>query len=250
MNWNADLYTGKHAFVFQYGQNLIEQLNPQPGETILDLGCGTGELTRQIADSGAKVIGIDSSPSMIEKARNSFPDIDFYVMEATSLAFDFPFDAVFSNAVLHWIPEKEKVIRQIYASLKKGGRMVVEFGGKGNVDRIVQALIISLQSKGYDARNFWYYPSVGEYATLLENAGFRVVMAQHYDRLTELADSENGMTDWIDMFGKNFFTGVSEEHKREVLNACKVLLQPTNYHNGKWYADYKRLKVHAVKENA
>jgi trans-aconitate methyltransferase len=248
MKWNADLYTGKHAFVFQYGQNLVELLNPQPNEVILDLGCGTGELTRQIADAGAKVIGIDNSPAMIEKARKSFPDIDFHVMEATSFTFDFPFDAVFSNAVLHWISEKEKVIHQLSTCLKKGGRIVVEFGGKGNVDSIVQAMLTSLRKRGYDAHNFWYFPSVGEYATLLENAGFRVRLAEHYERPTELADSENGITDWITMFGKNFFTGVSEEHQREVLNECKMVLKATNFHDGKWYADYKRLRIQATKE--
>ena len=117
-NWDTSLYDQKHAFVFEYGKGLIPLLQPQPGELILDLGCGTGHLTHAIAESGAHVIGIDSSASMIETAQSTYPHLEFLVADARDFSFASPFDAIFSNATLHWIIEAEQVARCIAASLK------------------------------------------------------------------------------------------------------------------------------------
>jgi trans-aconitate methyltransferase len=132
-NWNAALYENKHAFVWQYGEDLLQLLNPKQGERILDLGCGTGQLTEKIATFGAVVMGIDNAPAMIEKARQNYPHLRFDVADARNFQVEQPLDAVFSNAALHWIKEPDAVINCVHQALKPGGRFVAEFGGKGNV---------------------------------------------------------------------------------------------------------------------
>ncbi len=138
--WSTALYESKHAFVWQHGETLLELLAAQAGERILDLGCGTGQLTQKIAMSGADVRGIDYAPAMIEKARENYPHLQFAIADARSFQVDQPLDAVFSNAVLHWITEPDSAIHCIRQALKPGGRFVAEFGGKGNVKAIVEAL--------------------------------------------------------------------------------------------------------------
>lgn len=247
MNWNADLYTDKHAFVFQYGTGLIDLLNPQPGEQILDVGCGTGELTQQIAERGASVMGIDAAESMIARAAEQFPALDFRVADITTVELPERFDAIFSNAVLHWVTDYEAAIRQMKKHLKPGGRLVVEFGGKDNVKQITDEVLRQLQKRGYPRAPFWwYFPSVGEYTTVLERHGFRVELAQHYDRDTLLNDPDTGLTDWLEQFGAYFFEGVSPADKADILDATQTALRPSLLRNGRWYADYKRLRVVAI----
>jgi len=169
--WNTELYDGKHSYVFKFGEDVLILLNAKPGEVILDLGCGTGYLTNLIAGSGAHVYGIDNSAKMIEQARLKYHDIKFQVMDAVNFTFENKFDAVFSNAVLHWIPEKVKVIECVFNCLKKGGRFVAEFGGKDNVKCIVASIRKILKENGY-SQNIgyvdWYFPSIGEYSSILE----------------------------------------------------------------------------------
>jgi trans-aconitate methyltransferase len=249
-DWNANLYDEKHSFVFKYGEDLVELLNPQPGERVLDLGCGTGYLTSIIAASGATVVGIDNSMEMVTKAKTEYPHLEFQVQNATGFHFDEHFDAIFSNAVLHWIQEKEEVAECIYNNLKKNGRLVLEMGGKNNVARIVRALQKSLVKNGCEenaAISLWYFPSLGEYASLLESKGFRVTYAMHYDRETKLTDDKEGIKDWLKMFAGGYFNGIEENVVREILNEVQVMLEPANYKNGSWYADYKRLRMIAVK---
>lgn len=245
MAWNADLYKEKHAFVFQYGNSVVEWLEPKEGEKILDLGCGTGELTAQIAASGAQVTGIDSSVSMIAKAKQHFPDIRFVVADATSFTLPEKFDAVFSNAALHWIRQKEKVLDRIHQHLVPGGRLVLEMGGKGNVDDIMGALEKAMKNHGYTFKPFWYFPSVGEYTSLLEEYDFRVNQVQYFDRETELADPENGIVEWLRMFGDNLMEEVPTTELDTILHEAQELLRPTNFRNGKWFTKYVRLRVKA-----
>ncbi|WP_236705033.1 class I SAM-dependent methyltransferase [Hymenobacter sp. AT01-02] len=170
MQWNANSYTQKHAFVFHYGAGLVDVLAPQPGEVVLDLGCGSGELTQEIASRGAAVVGLDASATMLTKAQQQFPGLDFQLADATSFELPSRFDAVFSNAVLHWVPQAAAVIRHVHHHLKPGGRFVAEFGGQGNVGRIVQTLLAQLHRHGYPQAqaDWWYFPTVGEYTALLE----------------------------------------------------------------------------------
>jgi len=249
--WNSALYEKSHAFVWQYGESLLELLAPQAGEQILDLGCGTGQLTAKIAESGAFVQGIDSSLAMISTAKSNYPHISFATADARDFQVEVPLDAVFSNAVLHWIKEPEAAINCVAKALKPGGRFVAEFGGKGNVGAIARALLSVLSEIGFsepEALNPWYFPSIGEYALLLENHGFEVSYAVLFDRPTSLEGGSAGMVNWIEMFAGGFLSGLSQEVQSHVISKVEERLRPALYHNGNWNADYRRIRVVAVKQ--
>ncbi|MEH1846094.1 MAG: methyltransferase domain-containing protein [Nostoc sp.] len=249
-NWNTALYEDKHAFVWKYGEDLLKLLNPQPGESILDLGCGTGQLTEKIAQAGAQVMGVDYASAMIEKARQNYPHIRFDVADARNFQVDKPLDAVFSNAVLHWVKQADSAIASIHQALKPGGRFVAEFGGKGNIEAIATALYSALKSIGIpqaQALNPWYYPSIGEYASLLEQQGFDVIHAMLFARPTPLAEGEAGMANWIQMFASSFLTGLSSEQQIQVIRVVEEYLKPTLYQQGTWIADYRRIRIVAIK---
>ncbi|MBA4544648.1 MULTISPECIES: trans-aconitate 2-methyltransferase [Thermoactinomyces] len=247
--WNATFYDEKVYFVSKLGEDLIQLLSPKPHETILDLGCGTGDLTNKIAQEGAKTLGIDSSPDMINKAREKYPHLSFEVQDAYQFQSKETFDAVFSNAVLHWIKEPTKVIKNIWFNLKPHGRLVAEFGGKGNVESIFLAIKETLEEYQIDieSRNPWYFPSIGEYCTLLEKNGFRVLNAIHFDRPTPLPGGEHGLDHWLDMFTDSFFQGFSTTERREIYQKIKYNLHSKLYQKGTWVADYKRLRIFAIK---
>lgn len=248
--WNAELYDDKHAFVFKYGEDVVDTLKPLSGERILDLGCGTGYLASVIAAAGANVVGIDNSAEMVIKAKSAYPELEFKVMSASDFHFDDPFDAIFSNATLHWVLDKEQAIDCMYTNLKRSGRLVLEMGGKGNVQDIVGALETSLVKHGFAENinfNPWFFPSIAEYTSLLEKRGFRVTYASHYNRPTELKD-DTGIKDWIKMFGGSFLQNMDDETVDRILDEVVDALSPTNYRNEKWFADYRRLRITAVKE--
>lgn len=247
--WNAHLYDDKHAFVSKYGNSLVELLAPQRGEKILDLGCGTGDLTNKLYEYGAEVIGIDKSENMVKQAISKYPHIPFAVQDAIDLQFHSKFDAVFSNATLHWVKPPIKALKGIYQSLKQGGRFCAEFGGKGNVQTITDEIIQQIKEAGYEfqAEQFpWFYPSIGEYTTLMEDAGFNVTFAQHYERPTQL-DGENGLKNWIHMFGNMLFDGIPEEKKKQIIENVEKNLKDNLYQDGNWIADYKRIRVIGIK---
>ncbi len=249
--WNSILYNNKHAFVYQFGEQLIQILEPKENERILDLGCGSGQLTAKISELAKEVIGIDKSPEMIADAQSKFSKIEFQVADAASFSFRVKFDAIFSNAALHWVSDYENAIYCMYSNLKENGRIVLEFGGKGNVQRIISQLRISLKKRGYkkqSALRLWYFPSIGEYTTHLEKAGFKVIMAQHFDRPTELSDENSGIRDWLSMFADGFFENVSFEDKLEIKKEVQKEVQSDCLINGKWFADYKRIRIVAIKE--
>ncbi|MBW4596354.1 MAG: class I SAM-dependent methyltransferase [Brasilonema angustatum HA4187-MV1] len=248
--WNAELYDSKHSFISELVANLVELLSPKPGECILDLGCGTGHLTHKIASLGAEVIGIDSAPTMIEQARKNYPPLDFEVVDAKNLPYTEKFDSIFSNAVLHWIKEPEEVVVGINRALKSGGRFVAEFGGKGNVNAIISALFNALQKAGSStdtALNPWYFPSIGEYGSLLEKHGFELTYATLFERPTPLEDGEQGLKNWLKMFADSLFSGLSTDAQRNILVDIENQLRPSLYKNNTWFADYKRIRVIAVK---
>jgi trans-aconitate 2-methyltransferase len=257
--WNTSLYENKHGFVWQYGEELLDLLSPQVGERILDLGCGTGQLTEKIALAvGAtsssstipQVEGIDYSSTMIEKAKENYPHIQFTIADARNFHVDQPFDAIFSNAALHWIKQPDAVIGCVYQALKPGGRFVAEFGGKGNVSAIANSLYNALAAIGCPVSsdiNPWYFPSIGEYATLLEKQDFNVTLAVLFDRPTPLEDGDGGMANWIEMFASNFLLGLSVVQQLQVIRLVEENLKPTLYRDGRWFADYRRIRVVAIK---
>lgn len=250
--WNASLYDEQHAFVSNYGGDLIQLLQPKQGEKVLDLGSGTGDLANTLYELKTDVVGIDHSENMVKQAQQKYPHIPFYVMDATKLTYDNEFDAVFSNATLHWIKTPEAVLQSIYKSLKPDGRIVVEFGGAGNVETITTELIQHIQQAGIsftDAQFPWYFPTVGEYTTLLESVGFYVSYAHHFSRPTKLS-GENGMRNWLDMFSPSLFEHVDSDVKDAIFNTTIDHLRPKLYDNESWYADYKRIRVIAFKKLA
>ncbi len=248
--WDANLYTEKHAFVFDYGNTLIDLLDPKNDESILDIGCGTGQLTAGIAERAKHVTGIDLSPEMIANARQNYPSLDFQIQDASNFHFEKKFDALFSNAALHWVTNYTSAINCMYAAIKKGGRIVVEFGGKGNVQTIVEQLRKSLKDSGYVDQSkiaVWYFPSIASYTAALEAAGFEVVFAQLFDRPTELADEATGIKDWLSMFAKSFFVGVTPDDTEAILSEVQEKLKSVLFKKGKWFADYRRIRIIAIK---
>ncbi|UNO50902.1 MULTISPECIES: class I SAM-dependent methyltransferase [Alicyclobacillus] len=245
----AKHYDEKLGFVSEYGRQVVELLHPQPGERVLDIGCGTGDLTNQIARLGASVVGIDVSERMVEQARRKYPDLSFRVGDAQDFSTSETFDAVFSNAALHWMQNPTAVIQSVWKALKAGGRFVAEFGGKGNVQRVVDALTIALREQGVDSteRNPWFFPSIGEYATLLEGQGFRVTYAEHFDRPTAMVDGELGIEHWLNGFAEDFLVGFAEADRQNIIHRVMELTKPHLFMDGQWVIDYKRIRVAAVK---
>lgn len=245
-SWNAGLYDNKFAFIWEYGSNLIDLLDPQPGETILDIGCGTGHLTHTIAERGANVIGTDFSPAMIEQARANYPDIRFEVADASDFTLDEPVDAIFSNAVFHWVRDQEGAAACVARALKPGGRFVAEFGGKRNVGQIIAAAIDAMREAGYPdgaARNPWYYPSIAEHTTLLERHGLETTSAVLFDRPTLLDGGDVGLALWLEMFGDSFFANIPETDRQQIVASMEQRLRPALFRDGSWYADYRRLRL-------
>lgn len=249
-DWDSTLYDRQHAFVWQYGESLIEWLAPQPNERILDLGCGTGHLTAKIAATGAIASGIDAAPAMIATAQQTYPQLNFAIADARNFQTSEPLDAVFSNATLHWIKEPDAVIHWIYQALKPGGRFVAEFGGKGNTVAITTALFTTLKNLGYsdcDTWNPWYFPSISDYAMRLEQQGFEVTNIVLFDRPTPLADGAAGLRNWLQMFANGILSHSSAETQRRVIQTVEEKLRPTLYRADQWIADYRRLRVIARK---
>jgi len=223
--WDAALYNAKHAFVSQMASGLVELLDPRPGERILDLGCGTGTLTARIAAAGAQVLGQDSSESMLAQARQSYPEIDFVLGDARTFALEHLQDAVFSNAVLHWVRPPEQAVACIAAALRPGGRFVAEFGGQHNCAAIIAAA---------QASPSWYYPSIGEYTGILEAHGFDVEAAWWFERPTPL-NGDDGLRNWLRMFA----AGLGEFDEDATVERAR----PALHRDGQWFADYRRIRV-------
>jgi trans-aconitate methyltransferase len=247
--WDAGLYNAKHAFVWEKAKGLLDLLAAKPGERILDLGCGTGALAAEIAAKGAQVVGVDRSASMIAEAHKKFPELQFEVCDARTLPFSQEFDAVFSNAALHWIPEAECVVQGVSRALRPGGRFIAEFGGKGNIRNVMAALETVLTQFGipFNGASLWYYSSVAEYATLLEKHGLEVREAVLFERPTKLEDAERGLANWITMFCGFLLEQVPEAQHGEFFRAVELAARPTLWQADHWQLDYRRLRIAAWK---
>jgi len=249
--WKSELYDQKLSFVSVYGKGLVELLAPSHGESILDLGCGTGDLANEISKAGATVTGMDLSTDMIDRAKEKFPDIDFKVGNAEEFYIENRFDAVFSNAALHWMKHADHVVRNIWNALNQGGRFVAEFGGRGNVEVLIRATSeVLLDEYGIDASGLipWYFPSIGEYSTILEQQGFRVTYAIHYDRPTQMEDGENGLNHWLTGFADDFFKAIPVSEKQAVLSKIAEKSREDLFRDGSWFVDYKRIRIRAIKD--
>lgn len=245
--WEPKSYNSTGKFVTQYGNEVLNLLNPTQGQNILDLGCGTGELSNEIKKTGAKVTGVDISENMLKKAKENYPDIDFEQMDAQQcLNFEKEsFDAVFSNAALHWMTNPLAVIKNINNILKKDGKFVFEMGGKGNIKEVLSSLDTTAkkyQIEDYDIDNF--YPSISEYSSLLEKNGFTVKYMTLFERPT-LLEGKDGFKNWVKTFRVNLLKQM--DNIDEFLNDAEILAREHLFKNGKWYADYVRLRGVAIK---
>jgi SAM-dependent methyltransferase len=248
-SWDSELYQSRHSYIWQYGRDLLALLDAKPGERILDVGCGTGQLTAEAARGGAELVGIDSSPEMIARARRNFPELRFEVARAETLPFIGDFDAVFSNAALHWVGDQQGALASIARALNPGGRFVFEMGGHENLRQALQAGCAAMKSLGVSEPESlvpWFFPSIGEYAPMLESHGLRVRYAVFFDRRTEL-EGARGFAEWIEMFGKFAIFSVAPEPRDELAKRWENLARPMLFHDGVWTLDHTRLRMLAIK---
>jgi trans-aconitate methyltransferase len=247
--WDAELYDEKHSFVWKMAVGLLELLDAKPGERILDIGCGTGHLTAKIAANGAQVIGIDRSAEMIQQACVAYPALCFEVMDAREISFSEKFDAVFSNATLHWIKEPERVVEGISRVLQPNGRFVAEFGGKRNIAGLVTAMERAWPKAGV-SRPLpapWFYPGLAEYAALLERHELELIYGLLFDRPTPLEDGERGLRHWLEMFGGPFLGDLPGEQRERLLEEIECQANGALFAEGRWVLDYRRLRLVARK---
>lgn len=241
MDWNAALYEQRHSFVWKNGEDLIALLDPAPGERVLDVGCGTGQLTAKLAATGALVTGLDNSATMLEQARVACPAGQWIHASLPDYEPSEQFDAIFSNAALHWIRPPQQAAGRMFAALRPGGRLVAEFGGSGNVASLLDAAREIFGERGQSVETPWYFPSVGEYSTVLENAGFEVLYAVLFDRVTPLEGGEAGLANWLEVFAPQW--------RASVLDRFEEKVRPRLYdvQSGQWRLDYRRLRIAARK---
>jgi SAM-dependent methyltransferase len=241
--WDPERYAKNARFVSDLGQPVLELLAPQPGERVLDLGCGDGVLTEKVMAKGASVVGVDGSTPQIAAARAR--GIDARVMDGQALAFEREFDAVFSNAALHWMRESDAVIRGVARALRPGGRFVGEFGGHGCVAKILAAVEAALGRRGIDAArlNPWYFPTAEEYAARLAAGGFEVGYIALIPRPTALPGDLRG---WLETFCESFTAALAPGDRAALLDEVQEALRPQLCDaEGRWSADYVRLRFSA-----
>lgn len=250
ISWDAEGYERGFSFVPAYGAGVIDLIDVRPGEKCLDLGCGNGTLTAELAARGLAAFGMDASPEMAALARERHPELRFCVGDATSFSLDVPVDVVFSNAMLHWIDARlqPSALACVAAALRMGGQFVFECGGHGCGARIHAALARAFAARGLDYVMPFYFPTIAEYAPLVEAAGLRVTDAFLFDRPTRL-EGPDGMADWIRMFVKRPFEGLGAGLADELIAAAVDDLRADSnlLRDGAWYADYVRLRMRAAR---
>lgn len=243
-DWDAARYDADQSFVADYGTPLVDLLDPAPDATALDLGCGTSDLTAALADRVGTAIGIDRSAAMVARARSRHDRPAFVRGDLRALPVRAA-DAALSNAALHWVPaaDQDQVLGGVAGVLRPGGRFVAELGGTGNVASVVRAANEARRDQGPDPVDPWYFPSVGEYASRLERAGFEVRQATVFDRPTEL-DGEDGLASWLAQFGDPLFGDCRT--RAELATRTVETLRDDRFDGSTWTLDYRRLRFVAV----
>lgn len=241
--WNPERYATHARFVSDLGRQLVELLAPRAGERVLDVGCGDGALTERLVAAGCRVVGIDSSSAQVRAARAR--GLDARVADAAALGFEGEFDAVFSNAVLHWVTDADAALAGIRRALAPGGRLVIEFGGHGCVAAVRESLGAALGRRGIDAEscNPWYFPTAAEYRARLERHGFAVDSIRLFPRATRLPSD---LTDWLQTFAQAYLAAVPEPDRPAVCAEVRRRLEGRlRGGDGVWVVDYVRLRVAA-----
>jgi len=243
--WGAEKYEKNARFVSSMTGDVIGWLAPKPGERILDLGCGDGILTEKLVQAGTIVTGVDNSEALLAAAKKRGLDVHF--KDGQALDFGPEFDAVFSNAALHWMTRAEDVVKGVARALKKSGRFVAEFGGHGNIAAIVTALRATAIAHGKDPARAagWFYPTPAEYRALLEANGFLVEKIGLFPRPTPLP---TGLRGWLSTFRESYFEQWQEAEREQIVSEIENLLAPSlRDKSGNWTADYVRLRVAAIR---
>lgn len=248
ITWDADGYKERFSFVPRYGEDVMNLLTVKEGSRVIDLGCGNGVLSRALSEKGYAVTGVDASESMIALARKTYPQLQFLVSDAMEFQLEEKADAVFSNAVFHWIDGKnqDRLAGNVAAQLKPGGELVCELGGYGCAEAVHSTLEKCFEERGLHYPRTFYFPTIGEYAPILERHGLRVEYALLFDRPT-VQQSEDGLTDWINMFVKTPFEGMEPELKASILREANERLESVLHIDGKWIIDYVRIRFRARK---
>jgi trans-aconitate methyltransferase len=243
-DWSAAGYAANARFVADLGTDVLALLAPRAGERILDLGCGDGALTVKLVAAGASVVGVDGAPDMVRAA--SALGLDARVVDGQRLEFGPEFDAVFSNAALHWMPDGAAVIAGVFRALKPGGRFVGEFGGHGNIAAIVTALNAAMTARGLDAGKLRrWYPTAERYAAMLRDGGFDVQSAAIIPRPTPLP---TGIEGWLATFAAPLLPDLPVLDRAALMEEVASLLAPAlRTDTGEWIADYVRLRFRATK---
>ena len=244
--WDPKGYDEHAHYVYKLGEPLIALLSPVEGEKILDLGCGHGELSLRICELGCEITGVDLSPEMVEAAKEN--GINAILADARKLSFDNEFDGIITNAAIHWMSDINNVLESCYNALKVGGRFVGEFGGEGNVGKIISATSKYFESHP-ELGEFampWYFPSVDEFSYELENTGFFIEYIELIDRPTPLP---TGIKGWLITYYHGLMAPFTEKQKEALLNDLSELLRPDLYNedSATWHADYVRLRFKAQK---
>lgn len=249
IQWDAKNYTNNFSFVHQYGEDVLSLLDAPAGALVVDLGCGNGALSGKLRERGYRVIGVDASGEMLAAARAGHPDIPFIQADAAEFSLDEKADAVFSNAVFHWIDREKQacMIRNIADQIKPNGQLVCEFGGRGCAEAVHSTLERCFRRRGLPYPRTFYFPTVGEYAPLLEQHGLRVTYAALFDRPT-VQKSGDGLIDWIRMFVKKPFEGMDAALEQEILDETREALRERLYIDGRWVIDYVRIRIKAIRE--
>ena len=244
--WDPERYSRNARFVADLGAPVVELLAPRAGERILDLGCGDGVLTAKLAAMGCEVVGVDGSAAQVEAARKV--GVDARVMDGEHLSFDREFDAVFSNAALHWMRNPDAVIAGVRRALRPSGRFVAELGGYGCVAKIKKALVHALNRRGIDGEAAvpWYFPTVEEYSIRLKTAGFSIGHIALFPRPTPLPGDVTG---WLETFAESFTACLpASDQPAYVAEVREALRAQLSDADGKWTADYVRLRFAAIKQ--
>ena len=242
MKWDASAYDRRHGFVAEYGRALLELVPDDPALSVLDLGCGTGTLTVQLAANGRRVVGAESSPEMIERARAQYPGIDFRVCDALALPFDGEFGAVFSNAVFHWIGDHDALLQNIRRALKPGGLLICEFGAEGNVQTISDAFAWACAEQGLTVHSRFNMPSAEVFGRQLTDSGFIIDGLYAFDRPTPLSGSD-GLACWMKQFFAGELASLPGDVRPAVIARAEALARPALWDGARWIADYRRLRA-------
>jgi SAM-dependent methyltransferase len=252
-DWNPASYEEKARFVREGGVPVLEQLAPKAGERVLDLGCGPGTLTRKLADGGARVVGVDASQEMIAEAQRAYPELEFTVGHGETLSYEREFDALFSNAALHWMTRPREVAGAMFRALKPGGRLVAELGGYGNIAEVRRAVNVALAELDVVsiARPWcpWYFPRLGEYAGVLEDAGFVVHSCSWFPRPSPMPNSgaQSGIATWLGIFASALLDAVPSEQRVVFASLVEREARAKLFRDGTWLIDYVRLRVEATR---